>query len=1032
MIKKVSITFGVIIALLLGLYILPNFINIDENKKAYIEQEIENLIKFDINIKGKVVFSILPYPAIVLKNVDFRELSSTNDKQKQTFLNAKQIFISMSLMDIIKGDFKVDKIVIDGGYLNYSIYQSLGFVNLPLFLKGENFKSLIIKDGVLTQTDDTKDSKIRRIYDINMNFQTISDGNIIGNGDFKYLSNTIDDIDFSLNFLDKDNYDLKIDFDYINENNKIDNNINLVVKNGEYILNGTSELSSDNLYKFIPLIDGSLTIPNLPIFNEKLNIKTTIQTTPDAIVLSNGSFTSNESFATFSGIIPFTRDENNKIHIQRENMTFNFDFKNLKLEKILSLPKDIFSQSITQINGVKELIKLLSKANFKITAKNIFTKNNTTITNFQLDTSPIFENGNVDNIDIKKFEYFISKNKFSLKGKINNLLNNIGYNVSVDTNIPFIYKNKLFNQTKINEFRGNILYNKDIFNITNLMLKIGNNTIEGNIERTLNNNKPNYKVLIKSSNINSSFFTKDKIDLPYIISKLFVLKDINFTLTALIKSMTLGTDKYDLFKLNTTFSNDTLSVKRLTFINDGFSSNIKGDLVGITGSNGEFKDFNYIITADNLKGLTLPFVKNTFIDRLISNGVKKLNIRLNGDATNPNSNVYAELNNINVEVNGKLLEGSEKYTLNLSHNELKGFLFSWGIIDTSLMNYFYDDIPFSLTAQIDGNNINKITLKVKKNTITGDIIKTNVSRNKREPQYEITASFNIDNLDVKDIFKRLKTTDLYIDFLLKVIRTMPFNMTFSGENIIEYDGNIYKNINIDLKNAKNPGRFNFLLEKNNTKVSITSEILNNKIFNGTLDVNNYQLPNNIMNNEVMNLTSGILNIILNFKTNGMTFYDLTSNLSGDFDANIQNGTIKGISDYDTILLNLSQLANITTNNVIYILENSFKSGNMAFSNLSIKGNINNSNVEKSAFNLNANNMIVNGFISGNLIQKSLNIESVFDISNLSIDTLSLLYNLNGFINNLKGDLNTSTLTSKINTSYIHKKVKEINELLSNN
>ena len=102
-----------------------------------------------------------------------------------------------------------------------------------------------------------------------------------------------------------------------------------------------------------------------------------------------------------------------------------------------------------------------------------------------------------------------------------------------------------------------------------------------------------------------------------------------------------------------------------------------------------------------------------------------------------------------------------------------------------------------------------------------------------------------------------------------------------------------------------------------------------------------------------------MDIKLDFKTDGLNMYQLTSNLSGNFNANIKNGTIKGISDYNQILYNIVELANITTNNILYILENSFKSGTLNFSDLTVSGKINNAEVTKAAFTLNSLNMLVN-------------------------------------------------------------------------
>ena len=72
-------------------------------------------------------------------------------------------------------------------------------------------------------------------------------------------------------------------------------------------------------------------------------------------------------------------------------------------------------------------------------------------------------------------------------------------------------------------------------------------------------------------------------------------------------------------------------------------------------------------------------------------------------------------------------------------------------------------------------------------------------------------------------------------------------------------------------------------------------------------------------------------------------------------------------------------------------------------------------------------LVISGMISGNLIQKSLNIESDFDIRNLAPEPLVFIYNLKGFVNNLTGDVDTSTILSKINTVYLQRKKKEVLE-----
>ncbi len=1025
MLKRLLIPVVIFVVLLLGIYLLPYFIPLTNGRRVYIEQSIEDFIKFDINIKGKITFSILPTPTIILKNVDVAKQKSSDDKEKPTpFLTAKQVFVNMDLFDLIMGNFKINKIIINEGNFNYSVYASTGFENLSMFLKGKNFNDLVVRDSTIIQYSEELKNP-RRFSNVNLHLKNYQDSQIKGTGSFAYLSSRVDNLSFNLKFIDDENYNLNIDFNYMNGRNTIINKFNVVVKENNPIVNGTVNLITDSLYKFAPIIDETLSVPNIPLFNDKLNIKTTVQTTPDAIILSNGTFSSDNAYATFSSIIPYTRSEDTdgKFKIAKDNITFNIDFKNLKLEKLLILPDNIFIANQQTDADFKELLKLLSYANVNATIKNLL-MDNFLITNFEFASKTIFENNTPSAIDIEKLSYKIGKNDMQISGQISDLSNNINMDLNVKDTIPFKYPNKFFDVLNIKSFTGQIVKQGAKVTIPNFNMDIGGNKIFGSFEQNTAENITDYNLTIKSDNIDTSRFTKNDIDLAYIIHNLSLLENTSFKFNAMIKALKTPTHTYNLLKLDSSFKDDTLSVKKLTFANDGYTSNIHGDLIGITGQKGLFKNFNYIITSENLKGVSLPFVKNNFIDQIISNGVKQVDIKLNGDALNPTSDIYAVLNDIRVKVNGHLLEGSEKYSLDLSHSELKGFLFSWGIIDDTLMNYFYDNIPFSLHAEIDGDNINNLTLTIKNNVFKGDIIRKNVSRSKKEKKLETSVDLQIENLDVKTILKRLKETDAYVDFMLKVIRAIPYNITLKANNIVEYNSNTYKDLYLKLVNSGNPGSIEFKLQKGDRLLTLTSEILNSRIFTGTLNVKNYKLTDDLMNNELMNLTSGNMDIKLDFKTDGLNMYQLTSNLSGSFNANIKNGTIKGISGYNQILYNLVELANITTNNILYILENSFKSGELNFTDLTVSGKINNADVTKAAFTLNSLNMLVNGFVSGNLISKSLDIESLFEIKNLAPDMLSIIYNLKGFINNLEGDVDVSGMMSKINTSYIQKKKKE--------
>ncbi|MBR1544506.1 MAG: hypothetical protein IJ638_00995, partial [Alphaproteobacteria bacterium] len=366
-----------------------------------------------------------------------------------------------------------------------------------------------------------------------------------------------------------------------------------------------------------------------------------------------------------------------------------------------------------------------------------------------------------------------------------------------------------------------------------------------------------------------------------------------------------------------------------------------------------------------------------------------------------------------------LLESSSQYKIELSHNELKGFLFSWGYIDENLMNYFYDNIPFTVTADVKGDDITNINLKIKNNEINGS-----VTNEKIKKETVTNVAFNAEKIDIKGIIKRIKDTDGYVDLILKLIRLLKYNLNISADVFSDYDNNTYQDFNLDIKNIQNPGKLKFTIKKGDYLIDLSSEIVNSNVFEGSIKIFNFSIPNDIMNNDLFNLIGGSLSSNIKFKTFGTNAYQLLSNINGDFDVNISDGKIKGISSYSEIWDNIMNLSNITTNNVIYSLESSLKSGIMNFSDLSIKGKVDSANVENAAFKLSAPNIDISGMVSGNFIQKSLNIESVFDIANLSPSNLIVMYNLKGYINNLDGKIDTSALISKVNTVYLQKKKRD--------
>lgn len=998
-----------VFAFFFALYVLPNFINLN-NQKSYIENKIQSTFGFRASIKGDISFAILPRPSVILRNV---EISSMDEKSTGAFINASKVFINTGFLNFFSDNFVINKIAVMDATFYENVYKNSQYENLDTLLNGKIFKEVTIKNGRVVLADSF-------ITNINVRFKTVEGSKVKGNGSFYFEDGEVDNLSFLFSYIDSDNFNAVTNFNYITGKSKLDNDFTIIVKEGEKTISGNVGITTDSLLKFTKKFIKSVELPNTQFFNDSVKLKFNIQNSPNSILLNNGSIEGSEVVGKFKGVIPFAMQPDGKNGIDRSGVNFSIDFSTFPVAKFIDIKANDTYNPVNVLLKSQKLLSLFQYANFNITAKNIVATKSM-ITDFRLNTTPIFYGDTFNGINISDLGYSINKKPIKISGKILNVLNDdLTIDVRVASNISRDIKNIFTPYLQFNRLNADITMSKSFINILNMTAEVGGNLISGYFTSKTENGKTDYVLNIKSDFVNLDKLIKENIDLSFIISKLSLIRSSSFNLNVMIKKLRMNNSNYDNFKLNTSYLDGSLNLKNLTFNHQGYQSAMKGELFNILSSAGEFKNFSYNISSSTLKGISIPFIKNQFIETMIANGVNRIDILLNGSASNPISQVDAKLNDIKIKVNGKLLDTDASYTIELSHNELKGFLFSWGFISDNLVNYFYDNIPFSLKARVEGYNIKDMEFRIKNNVFTGEIL-----RKKDRSGFETSVALNTQNFNIKDVIKRIKDTDGYVDFLLKIIRDIPYNIYLNAKNISEYNGNNYKDVIFDLKNSTNPGNFKFKLKKQDYEIDLNSEILNSNMFDGTVKISNYQIPNDIMNNELLNLVSGTLNADIKFKTNGMNAYQLLSNLSGNYSVDILNGKISGISDYSTILANILKLANITTNNVIYTLENSLKSGSMEFPKLSVEGEISSADVKDSAFNLSLPNMNISGMLSGNLIQKSLNIESIFDISNLAPDNLVFSYDLKGFVNNLTGKVDTTSITSKINPVYLLRKKKEI-------
>ena len=320
-----------VLGCLFVLYVLPSFVDLGRQKK-YFENKIEEVFGFKAEIKGKVAFTILPYPTIILNRVEI--LSKTEDNKKNLLANASKIFVDLSLSNLFQKDLTMEKIGFIDTLFYGDSYKKSEYESIEKILSQKNFKlkQIYIKNSRFVAKQDF-------IHNINFKFIPQKDGKINGVGSLIFKNGYVKDISMDLFYSNKENYNLVLKFIYALERSKIKNDITFVVKDGEKILSGKTDLLTDNISHFINVFDKNLILPKTPAFNEKLNLRASFQNSADTILVNDGYLEGTNLIGSFKGKLPFKNG--NLFDIDWERMTLNIDFSNVSLDRIFTTKKDI-------------------------------------------------------------------------------------------------------------------------------------------------------------------------------------------------------------------------------------------------------------------------------------------------------------------------------------------------------------------------------------------------------------------------------------------------------------------------------------------------------------------------------------------------------------------------------------------------------------------------------------------------------------------------------------------------------------------
>ena len=140
------------------------------------------------------------------------------------------------------------------------------------------------------------------------------------------------------------------------------------------------------------------------------------------------------------------------------------------------------------------------------------------ITDFRLNTSPIFYGDTFNGINISDLGYSINKKPIKISGKILNVINDdLTIDVRVASNLSRDIKNIFTPYLQFSRLNADITMSKSFINILNMTAEVGGNLISGYFTSKTENGKTDYVLNIKSDSVNLDKLIKENIDLSFII-----------------------------------------------------------------------------------------------------------------------------------------------------------------------------------------------------------------------------------------------------------------------------------------------------------------------------------------------------------------------------------------------------------------------------------------------------------------------------------------------------------------------------------
>ncbi|MDR3126456.1 MAG: hypothetical protein LBT92_02385 [Rickettsiales bacterium] len=1001
-IVSLSVLFGTLGLFLLTLYFIPSIVKITDQNKDRVTGIVERAFGLDIRVNGEVSYAILPTPSIIVNEIEIMDKDAV-------IASARRMYAEIKIMELVSGNLTVESIILGDGSLDLAAVTASGSSELKNFFRGNMFKSLVLRNFSCEYKGETFDR-------INLFVHGLPNQGVSLAGALRYMNGSINDLVGYVTWDDQDNLAAGAKFGYSSKRDSISADLTYSDKDEIKTVGGTLRLSTTSLSKFIQTINKDWVLPRQQVFSSRLEVGASIKTTENAIVFSDGTISSEETVGTWSATLPFDLDDDGSIVLIPSATTIKADFQTIRLAKFITMPKaDIIKEieSLFKTGDNPKIFDLFESATVGLTAGNMILPKRT-LTGFALNTSPLREadrkrHSAERGILVERMTYRDNKTGMDASGVVIDRGDTVGIVADIRSAPMFGFANPMFKNINVSNLKGSMVLDGDRFSLKDYSFGIYSSVFSG---KSIEREGDRVVFDVESPMVDLGRFASEDIDLALVLSKLSSVRGGDVSMGARVGELRLDERTvYSDFVMDAVYKGDDLEIRRMDFSEGQSLNRISGNLSNITGESGEFENFRYTVSSKSKQRVAIPIVKNNFIDRIIKNGVTSVNIQMDGAADNPNSNISAEAGDVKIRVDGKLQDSSSKYRIDFTHGELKGFLFSNGYLGAEMLDYIYDAIPFRITADVEKGRLNNLVVEAKGNRFVGSADQNG-------------AKLGIARFDIRQIFKKMKDDEAYINMILKFIRSSRYSLRISSPAAMNYDGDRYDDLEFDLSVARNPGAFKFSFRKGGMTAKVDVEVANGHVFDGALSVSDYKIPPDMMKNSLMDLRSGSMRGAMKFSTEGLNLNQVLGSLGGDFDIVVEDGEIGGISGQQGQLGNILDLANITTNNIMYVFENSFKSGRLPFSRLSLKGKMRSANVEDAAVELVSRGMSAAGALAFNVISRAIGVKALFTIEGLSPGAIGVKYSAEGFINNLESKVDPSEAVGRINIPYLQKKKRE--------